>query len=159
MFSLQNATDSRTIAIASKRDSSVMKSISLLTMVFLPGTFISVSEPLRQMFCCFPLSSSGGLLIHSQQTLFAMPLFNWNASRISDIASPHTWLYLAAALPLTLIITMCWLIWLRWNRWLRHKEAREEALELGFTDEETREEKAIEGPKDMKLIEAKPSSI
>ena len=54
---------------------------------------------------------------------------------------------------------MCWFIWLRWNRRLRLKEAREEALELGFTDEKTREEKAIEGPKDMKLIEAKPSSM
>lgn len=88
-----------------------------------------------------------------------MPLFNWNASRISDIASPHAWLYLAAALPLTLTITMCWFIWLRWNRWIRHKQAREEALELGFTDDERREEKAIEGPKDMKLIESKPSSV
>ena len=42
---------------------------------------------------------------------------------------------------------------------LRQKQAREEALELGFTEEEkTREEKAIEGPKDMKLIEAKSPS-
>ncbi len=44
---------------------------------------------------------------------------------------------------------MCWFIWLRWNRWLRHKQAREEALELGLTDDRIKEEKAIEGPKDM----------
>lgn len=55
--------------------------------------------------------------------------------------------------------TMCWFIWLRWNRWVRQRQAREEALELGFTDKETRDEKAIEGPKIMRLIEAKPSSI
>ena len=67
MFSLQNATDSKTIAIASKRDSSVMKSISLLTMVFLPGTFISVSAPLRRipLRLCYPLSSSEALLIYN----------------------------------------------------------------------------------------------
>ena len=34
---------SRRIAVASKRDSSAMKGIALLTMVFLPGTFAAVS--------------------------------------------------------------------------------------------------------------------
>jgi hypothetical protein len=34
--------DSRQIAAASKRDSSAMKGIAILTMVFLPGSYISV---------------------------------------------------------------------------------------------------------------------
>jgi hypothetical protein len=54
---------SASIAAASKRDGSVMKSISLLTMLFLPATFVS--------------------------TLFAMPLFNWSVDHISAVATSH----------------------------------------------------------------------
>jgi Mg2+ and Co2+ transporter CorA len=35
----------RTIALDTQRDSSAMKTISILGMVFLPGTFIAVSLP------------------------------------------------------------------------------------------------------------------
>jgi len=37
------AADSREIASAARRDSSAMKAIALLTMTFLPGTFVAVS--------------------------------------------------------------------------------------------------------------------
>lgn len=37
--------DTKEIAAASKRDSSAMKTIAVLTMVFLPGTFVSVRRP------------------------------------------------------------------------------------------------------------------
>ena len=37
------AADSRQIAAATKKDSSAMKTIALLTMIFLPGTFVAVS--------------------------------------------------------------------------------------------------------------------
>jgi hypothetical protein len=40
------ATDSSQIARASKRDSSAMRGLAVLTMVFLPGTFISVTYSL-----------------------------------------------------------------------------------------------------------------
>jgi hypothetical protein len=40
------ATDSSQIARASKRDSSAMRGLAVLTMVFLPGTFISVAYSL-----------------------------------------------------------------------------------------------------------------
>jgi hypothetical protein len=36
------AEDSKKIAMAAKRDSTAMKTISVLTMVFLPGTFVAV---------------------------------------------------------------------------------------------------------------------
>ena len=42
LVNIEVAADSRKIAQASKRDSSAMKSIALLTMVFLPGTFVAV---------------------------------------------------------------------------------------------------------------------
>jgi hypothetical protein len=40
--SLGLSESSREIAAASKRDSSAMKAIAVLTMVFLPGTYVSV---------------------------------------------------------------------------------------------------------------------
>ena len=40
----QVAKDSATIANESKKDSSSMKAIAVLTMFFLPGTFLAVSN-------------------------------------------------------------------------------------------------------------------
>jgi Mg2+ and Co2+ transporter CorA len=49
------ARDSRTLAAASKRDSSSMKTLAAMTALFLPGTFVA--------------------------SFFAMPVFNWAAFR------------------------------------------------------------------------------
>ena len=43
------ANDSAHITLASKRDSSAMKAIAVLTMAFLPGTFLAVRPPLRHL--------------------------------------------------------------------------------------------------------------
>jgi len=43
LVNLEVAKDSRRVAQASKRDSSAMKTLAVLTMVFLPATFVSVS--------------------------------------------------------------------------------------------------------------------
>jgi hypothetical protein len=66
-LNLQIAKDSRTLAEASKelarkskRDSSSMKAIAVLTMFFLPGTAVAVSLPLPYVFirCTTILTSS-----------------------------------------------------------------------------------------------------
>lgn len=62
-----------------------MKSISLLTMVVLPGTFIS--------------------------TLFAVPLFDWDASSWSGVPKPRFWFYWAITVPLTLSTLAIWMVW------------------------------------------------
>lgn len=36
------AEDSKKIAAAAKRDSQAMKTVSMLTLIFLPGTFVAV---------------------------------------------------------------------------------------------------------------------
>lgn len=41
--------DTKEVAAASKRDSSAMKTIAVLTMIFLPGTFVSVSHSLSKV--------------------------------------------------------------------------------------------------------------
>lgn len=58
-----------------------------------------------------------------------MPLFNWGADEISAVATPHAWIYLAVALPLTVTVVALWLAWLRWNRLLRQRDDRAEAPE------------------------------
>jgi Mg2+ and Co2+ transporter CorA len=42
------AADSKQIAAASKRDSSAMKTIAVLTMLFLPATFVAVRSATRR---------------------------------------------------------------------------------------------------------------
>ena len=62
-----------------------MKSIALLTMVILPGTFIS--------------------------TLFAIPLFNWDAESWRDVPKSRFWFYWALTIPLTILTVAAWLVW------------------------------------------------
>ena len=85
-LNLDVAISSANIAAATRHDGSVMKGISLLTMVFLPATFVS--------------------------TLFAMPLFDWSADRVDGIATPYAWIYLAVALPLTFAVVAIWFAWM-----------------------------------------------
>lgn len=54
-------------------------------MVVLPGTFIS--------------------------TLFAVPLFDWDAPSWSGVAKPRFWFYWAITVPLTLSTLLIWMIW------------------------------------------------
>lgn len=58
-----------------------------------------------------------------------MPLFNWGADEISAIATPHAWIYLAVALPLTITVVALWLVWIRWTRLLRQRDDRGEVPE------------------------------
>lgn len=62
-----------------------MKSIALLTMVVLPGTFIS--------------------------TLFTVPLFNWDAESWGDVPKSRFWFYWALTVPLTILTVAVWLAW------------------------------------------------
>lgn len=63
-LNVEVARDSKSIAIASKRDSSSMKTISILTMVFLPGTFVTVYGFHNRAFIFLPddADTSEGLL-------------------------------------------------------------------------------------------------
>ena len=76
------ANDSRKISAASKRDSSAMKAIAVLTMCFLPGTFIAI--------------------------MFTMPLFAWDDG---ITVSEHFWIYWTVTLPLTAAVLTLWRVW------------------------------------------------
>ena len=52
MITIALAADSKEIAMATKKDSSAMKAIALLTMIFLPGTFVAVSIQMIYAIIC-----------------------------------------------------------------------------------------------------------
>jgi hypothetical protein len=77
--SIELAKDSRTIALASKHDSSSMKTVAYMTMGFLPATF----------FAAF----------------FAMPFFEWD----TELATKRPfWIYWATTLSVTLLVFVVW---------------------------------------------------
>ena len=97
------AEDSRTLASASKEDSTAMKTIAAVTIVFLPGTFIAA--------------------------LFAMPLFQWDAVGDSKIVSNRFWIYWAVTVPLTFLTLLVWVLWTKRQARMHRsldKRAREE---------------------------------
>lgn len=96
------ARSSRQIAAASKRDSSAMKTISILTLIFLPGTFVSA--------------------------IFSTEVFDFNGSDVGygKIAKAG-WIYLLCSLMLTLLTVG---IWAGWMVWRLNKAAEEEKKEM-----------------------------
>ncbi|PVH79935.1 hypothetical protein DL98DRAFT_419531, partial [Cadophora sp. DSE1049] len=83
------AADSREISAAAKQDSSAMKTIAIMTMLFLPGTFVAA--------------------------FFAMPLLNW-AAGLSEhekgrVINPRFKYYWIVTLPLTFLVLAGWKIW------------------------------------------------
>ncbi|KAK0639499.1 hypothetical protein B0T16DRAFT_336990 [Cercophora newfieldiana] len=91
------ALQSGQIAEASKRDSSVMKGIAILTMVFLPATFMASISLTHWRF----------------YTFFAMPILDFGAdSRLPDVKGAF-WLYWAVTLPMTFFILGGYAMFLR----------------------------------------------
>ncbi|KAI1363888.1 hypothetical protein F5Y08DRAFT_308363 [Xylaria arbuscula] len=74
------------VAQHTRRDSELMKSIALLTMVFLPATFVA--------------------------TLFSMGIFEWKGTRGEILrVSPYIWLYVAVTVAITSLTLGAWYLW------------------------------------------------
>ncbi|KAI0395288.1 hypothetical protein F5Y17DRAFT_465756 [Xylariaceae sp. FL0594] len=80
-LSLEMAAHQRRLAHASKRDSTAMKTLSLLGAVFLPGTFLS--------------------------SVFSMTFFNFKVADGSEVSN-ELWIYFIITIPLTLLIVGAW---------------------------------------------------
>jgi Mg2+ and Co2+ transporter CorA len=91
--STQIAKKSASIAYETRRDSAAMKTIAILTMLYLPATF--VCSLFGTNF--FALSTNGP----------GIPVF---------VVSDLWWMYPATAVPLTLLNLVVWRVWLRWRR-------------------------------------------
>ena len=74
-----------------KQDSIAMKTISILGIVFLPGTYVA--------------------------TLFGTGMFTWvgtGGERTSSLkVSPSMWIYWVITMPLTFVTLVVWLLWSR----------------------------------------------
>ncbi|KAF2000202.1 hypothetical protein P154DRAFT_204140 [Amniculicola lignicola CBS 123094] len=82
------AEETALIAVATKRDRAAMKTIAVLTIIFLPPTFVAT----------FP----------------SMPMLNWNPQLHGKFTSNYFWVYWAVAVPLTTFVLIIWSIW--WRR-------------------------------------------
>ena len=95
------AKDSRLIALASHKDSASMKVLSVVTLFFLPGTFVS--------------------------SLFSMPLFNWGDSNTEGDTKVEVWwprllIYISVTGPLMLFTFSVWAFWMLLRRIERRKQ-------------------------------------
>jgi hypothetical protein len=82
---LRIANDTHILARESKRDSTAMKAIAIVTMFFLPGTFLS--------------------------SLFAIPVFDWDALHGSEVVNGRIWVYWAITIPGTILVVALYLLW------------------------------------------------
>lgn len=91
-LNLEIAGEQKKIAHASKRDSTAMKTLSLLGAIFLPGTYLA--------------------------SVFGMSFFNFEADAAP--VSNEIWIYFVTAVPITVFIVVGWL-WFDHRREARHK--------------------------------------
>jgi Mg2+ and Co2+ transporter CorA len=85
---LNQADYTATIALETRRDSAAMKTIAVLTIVFLPGTYVA--------------------------TIFSMDMFQWQPEDGGrPTVSKLFWVYWVITVPLTGLVLAGWLIWTR----------------------------------------------
>ena len=98
------------ISKAARSDSATMKTIALLTLTFLPATFVSVSKS------SFKISLGHSLFIGSQ-TIFSMSFFDFSPGGKPQeeawLVSEKLWIYWAISLPLTIATVASWFTWQR----------------------------------------------
>ncbi len=121
LFNLINQRDSRLnysvarssqqIAAASKRDSSAMKTISILTLVFLPGTFVSA--------------------------VFSTEIFDFGEGHAGyGRVAKAWWIYMLCCLLLTALTVGVWAGWMVWRLNKSREEERREMEDLQHDDNE-----------------------
>lgn len=130
------------VAHATGLDSTAMKVLAIVTVVFLPPSFIAVSFRNVFVFLLFPQRSN---LLRSNkcfQTLFSMSMFDWQSSGStsdngsSDIVASNFWIYWATTVPLTLVILVAYRLWWRRQKviYAERYEAKTGQSELARSD-------------------------
>ena len=107
---LRLAKISTEIAAVTKDDSFAMRTVAVMSITFLPGTFVAVSAGIDYYH-------KNADPIH--QSFFSMSMFNWQASGNDPVLSSRFWIYWAVTLPLTLLVLSVWLSWLHHHK--RHE--------------------------------------
>ncbi|TGJ88275.1 hypothetical protein E0Z10_g452 [Xylaria hypoxylon] len=100
---LKIAQNGLKVAQHTRRDSELMKSIALLTMVFLPATFVA--------------------------TLFSMGIFEWKGMHGEILSvSPYIWLYIVVTVVITSVTLGTWYLWAMRRRVVEDVESQREEL-------------------------------
>lgn len=86
-ISVEISKASKTIAEETKKDGASMKTLAVVTLVYLPCTTVS--------------------------SVLAMPLFHWDADD-QRIVNPRIWVFFVFAIPLTITTIVIWQLWLRY---------------------------------------------
>jgi hypothetical protein len=96
------------IALTSQRDGQTTKGISILGMLFLPGTYISVRS-LRGITSC--------TCADDPQALFSMSFFHFAPGAEGEAeqwtVSPQFWLYWVVTIPATALTVCIWFLFQR----------------------------------------------
>lgn len=87
---LKLAKISTEIASVTKDDSFAMRTIAVMSILFLPGTFVS--------------------------SFFSMSMFDWQAPEGGSVLSSLFWVYWAVTVPLTLAVFSVWRFWLHQHK-------------------------------------------
>lgn len=91
MYSLVSQNEAKyttAIAMDSKRDSTAVRTITIMTILFLPGTFVA--------------------------TFFSMDMVDWKPSDgSSPKLSSYMWVYWIISIPLTIVVLGSWMVWSR----------------------------------------------
>ncbi|RVX70367.1 hypothetical protein B0A52_05866 [Exophiala mesophila] len=101
------------LARSSRSDSNTMKAITILTMVFLPATFICSLFGMGFFGFTFGSDSDPGSDSNSdsQSTTTVVDQHNNHHIRIAD----QFWVYFAITVPLTILVLAIFAAWLRWG--------------------------------------------
>ena len=110
-LNLSVAQSSRAMTEAALRDNATMKTIAIMTMIFLPTTAVA--------------------------TFFSMTMFNWSAEGGSHLETKWLWVFFAVAVPLTALTLLGWYLWARrYERLVSSRFADRESGVALFRDEE-----------------------
>ncbi|KAI1111665.1 hypothetical protein F5Y14DRAFT_464349 [Nemania sp. NC0429] len=113
------------VAQHTRRDSELTKSIALLTMIFLPATFVAVGSVSSLPTMKSPSFPTHLTLSCSLQTLFSMGIYGEILS-----VSPYIWLYVAATVAITSLTLGTWYLWVKRRR-VVDEDAKAQHQELG----------------------------
>jgi hypothetical protein len=117
---------SAAIAEFSQKDGTAMKVLALVTITFLPGTFVAVKSPPA------PIAGVSLVLLTLQQSLLAIPFFKWDATEAEQVINHRFWVYWTIAIPLTFIVLAAYGLWTYFLR----REAKKYDEEDGLGEEE-----------------------
>ncbi len=112
-MSQKNANVNLIIARETRKDSTAMKTIAVLGMVFLPATFLAVG-----ISALISPQTSTKLTKTGLQSFFAMPVFNWEENRLPDV-KPGLGFYWIVTIPVTVLVMFSWVLAmvLPWESW------------------------------------------